>query len=106
MKVELDADGTWKGDPGDGTDFIPVVDIPPKTRLPFLQSTSSTVQPLHRFLTSTHQLLLLPEQAGSTSYDFSNLVKSNGVLRSDFRRLRIPAQQRLQLPFFTRMMFM
>lgn len=28
MKVELDADGTWKGDPGDGTDFIPVVDIP------------------------------------------------------------------------------
>ena len=28
MKVELDADGTWKGDPGDGTDFILVVDIP------------------------------------------------------------------------------
>lgn len=60
MKVELDADGTWKGDPGDGTDFIPVVDIPieDQAAIPTVDIFDRPTTP--QTFTSTH--LLLPLQ--------------------------------------------
>ena len=82
MKVELDADGTWKGDPGDGTDFIPVVDIPIED-----QAAIPTVDIFDRPTTpqSSHQHTPAAAPAAKNkqeapAYDFSNLVKSNGVL--------------------------
>ncbi len=82
MKVELDADGTWKGDPGDGTDFIPVVDIPIED-----QAAIPTVDIFDRPTTpqASHQHtpaapVAKNKQQKSPAYDFSNLVKSNGVL--------------------------
>ena len=82
MKVELDADGTWKGDPGDGTDFIPVVDIPIED-----QAAIPTVDIFDRPTTpqASHQHtpaapVAKNKQQESPAYDFSNLVKSNGVL--------------------------
>ena len=82
MKVELDADGTWKGDPGDGTDFIPVVDIPIED-----QAAIPTVDIFDRPTTpqASHQHtpaapVAKNKQQDSPAYDFSNLVKSNGVL--------------------------
>ena len=82
MKVELDADGTWKGDPGDGTDFIPVVDIPIED-----QAAIPTVDIFDRPTTpqASHQHtpaapVAKNKQQESPTYDFSNLVKSNGVL--------------------------
>ena len=82
MKVELDADGTWKGDPGDGTDFIPVVDIPIED-----QAAIPTVDIFDRPTTpqTSHQHTPAAAPAAknkqeSPAYDFSNLVKSNGVL--------------------------
>ena len=82
MKVELDADGTWKGDPGDGTDFIPVVDIPIED-----QAAIPTVVILDRPTTpqTSHQHTPAAAPAAKNkqeapAYDFSNLVKSNGVL--------------------------
>ena len=82
MKVELDADGTWKGDPGDGTDFIPVVDIPIED-----QAAIPTVDIFDRPTTpqTSHQHtpaapVAKNKQQESPAYDFSNLVKSNGVL--------------------------
>ena len=82
MKVELDADGTWKGDPGDGTDFIPVVDIPIED-----QAAIPTVDIFDRPTTPQASHQHTPAAAPATknkqeapAYDFSNLVKSNGVL--------------------------
>lgn len=82
MKVELDADGTWKGDPGDGTDFIPVVDIPIED-----QAAIPTVDIFDRPTTpqTSHQRTPAAAPAAKNkqeapAYDFSNLVKSNGVL--------------------------
>ena len=81
MKVELDADGTWKGDPGDGTDFILVVDIPIED-----QAAIPTVDIFDRPTTpqSSHQHTPAAPAAKNKqeapAYDFSNLVKSNGVL--------------------------
>ena len=82
MKIELDADGTWKGDPGDGTDFIPVVDIPIED-----QAAIPTVDIFDRPTTpqASHQHtpaapVAKNKQQESPAYDFSNLVKSNGVL--------------------------
>lgn len=82
MKVELDADGTWKGDPGDGTDFILVVDIPIED-----QAAIPTVDIFNRPTTpqTSHQHTPAAAPAAKNkqeapAYDFSNLVKSNGVL--------------------------
>ena len=82
MKVELDADGTWKGDPGDGTDFIPVVDIPVED-----QAASPTVdifdRPTPPQTSHQHTAAAAPaakNKQEAPAYDFSNLVKSNGVL--------------------------
>lgn len=82
MKVELDADGTWKGDPGDGTDFILVVDIPIED-----QAAIPTVDVFDRPTTpqTSHQHTPAAAPAAKNkqeapAYDFSNLVKSNGVL--------------------------
>ena len=82
MKVELDADGTWKGDPGDGTDFIPVVDIPIEDQAAILTvdifDRPTTPQASHQHTPAAP--VAKNKQQDSPAYDFSNLVKSNGVL--------------------------
>ncbi len=82
MKVELDADGTWKGDPGDGTDFIPVVDIPieDKAAIPTVDifDRPTTPQTSHQHTPAAAPAAKNKQEA--PAYDFSNLVKSNGVL--------------------------
>ena len=82
MKVELDADGTWKGDPGDGTDFIPVVDIPieDQAAIPTVDifDRPTTPQSSHQHTPSAAPAAKNKQEA--PAYDFSNLVKSNGVL--------------------------
>ena len=82
MKVELDADGTWKGDPGDGTDFIPVVDIPieDQAAIPTVDifDRPTTPQTSHQHTPAAPPAAKNKQEA--PAYDFSNLVKSNGVL--------------------------
>ena len=82
MKVELDADGTWKGDPGDGTDFIPVVDIPieDQAAIPTVDifDRPTTPQTSHQHTPAAAPAAKNKQEA--PAYDFSNLVKSNGVL--------------------------
>lgn len=81
MKVELDADGTWKGDPGDGTDFILVVDIPieDQAAIPTVDifDRPTTLQTSHQH---TPAAPAAKNKQEAPAYDFSNLVKSNGVL--------------------------
>ncbi len=82
MKVELDADGTWKGDPGDGTDFILVVDIPieDQAAIPTVDifDRPTTPQTSHQHTPAAAPAAKNKQEA--PAYDFSNLVKSNGVL--------------------------
>ena len=80
MKVELDADGTWKGDPG--TDFILVVDIPieDQAAIPTVDifDRPTTPQTSHQHTPAAAPAAKNKQEA--PAYDFSNLVKSNGVL--------------------------
>lgn len=82
MKVELDADGTWKGDPGDGTDFILVVDIPieDQAAIPTVDifDRPTTPQTSHQHTPAAAPAAKNKQEA--PAYDFSNLVKFNGVL--------------------------
>lgn len=82
MKVELDADGTWKGEPGDGTDFILVVDIPieDQAAIPTVDifDRPTTPQTSHQHTPAAAPAAKNKQEA--PAYDFSNLVKSNGVL--------------------------
>lgn len=82
MKIELDADGTWKGDPGDGTDFILVVDIPieDQAAIPTVDifDRPTTPQTSHQHTPAAAPAAKNKQEA--PAYDFSNLVKSNGVL--------------------------
>ena len=71
--------GIWTGDPGDGTDFIPVVDLPIEDQgiVPnydmFDQPTTPTQMP------STPIYDNAPV-ANNANYDFSDIIKANGVL--------------------------
>ena len=74
----VNSNGVWEGDPGDGTDFIPVVDLPIED-----QAAIPTFDMFDRPMTPTN----LPAPAAPTAkqvqeplYDFSNIIKSNGVL--------------------------
>ena len=75
------ADGIWAGDPGDGTDFITVVDIPIED-----QGIVPTYDMFDRPTTSNdaNQPSFYPEmgmqQAAAPAYDFTDIIKANGVL--------------------------
>ena len=73
------ANGIWEGDPGDGTDFITVVDIPieDQTAIPsvdIFDRPINTANPAAAQETSNVEVI--PEPA----YDFSGIVTSCGVL--------------------------
>ena len=72
-------DGVWAGDPGDGTDFIPVVDLPIEDQgiVPnydmFDQPTTPAQMPSAPVYDNT-------PVANNANYDFSDIIKANGVL--------------------------
>lgn len=75
------ADGIWAGDPGDGTDFITVVDIPIED-----QGIVPTYDMFDRPTISNdaNQPSFYPEmgmqQVAAPAYDFTDIIKANGVL--------------------------
>ena len=76
-------DGVWAGDPGDGTDFIVVEDLPIEDQgaLPtFDIFDRPTTQPAAVAPASFKPVAAAPAQAGVEKFDFSDLVKANGVL--------------------------
>jgi len=72
-------DGVWAGDPGDGTDFIPVVDLPIEDQgiVPNYDMFDQPTTPAQ--LPSTPVYDNAPV-ANNANYDFSDLIKANGVL--------------------------
>ena len=77
----LGSNGIWEGDPGDGTDFIPVVDLPIEDHavLPNYDMFDNPTTPM-----PTAQPSLRPaavqQQPMSAAYDFSDIIRANGVL--------------------------
>ena len=78
--TEVVPEGVWAGDPGDGTDFIPIVDLPIEDQgaVPnydmFDQPTMPTQTP------STPAMYDAPVVSNEEAYDFTNIIKANGVL--------------------------
>ena len=75
-------DGVWEGDPGDGTDFIPVVDLPieDQAAIPSLDifDRPMTQQPVHNIVENR---IPAPENnLRNERFDFEELIDGNGVL--------------------------
>ncbi len=79
--AQAQADGVWEGDPGDGTDFIVVVDLPieDQTALPSYDMLDNPYnyqpQPVNDYQPAAPQ----QPQQGQT-FDFSDLIEANGVI--------------------------
>ena len=78
-KREAIAEGVWFGDPGDGTDFIPVVDLPIEdhSAMPtydIFDNPMTPIQPVQQ----SFRPVVAPETAAA--FDFSDVITANGVL--------------------------
>jgi len=72
---EINEDGIWAGDPGDGTDFITVLDIPIED-----QAAIPTLDIFDRPVTSQAIEKNQPLPAAANKYEFNDVITANGVL--------------------------
>ena len=72
-------DGIWAGDPGDGTDFIPIVDLPIEDQgvVPNYDMFDQPTTPAQMPATPMYENIPVANNVG---YDFSDFIKANGVL--------------------------
>ena len=74
-------EGVWEGDPGDGTDFIPVIDLPVED-----QSAIPSVDIFDRPLAAQQMQEPIPPMPRNdygrmnSEFDFGDLITANGVL--------------------------
>ena len=76
-------DGVWEGDPGDGTDFIPVVDLPieDQAAIPSLDIFDRPMtQQLSKETIDNRPQPMDNSSRDSEKYDFADLIDGNGVL--------------------------
>ena len=78
-KREAIVSGVWEGDPADGTDFIPVVDLPIEDQmaLPNYDMFDNPTVPV-----DMNTVVYTPrmEQEAMTAFDFEDIITANGVL--------------------------
>ena len=79
-KREAIAEGIWEGDPGDGTDFIPVVDLPIEDQgaVPNFDMFDNPTTPVMPQIQG-YQQPVAPSSYVPT-YDFTDIITANGVL--------------------------
>ena len=77
--VAQDATGIWEGDPGDGTDFIPVVDLPieDQAAMPTFDIFDRPTTPA---VTAAPAPQPVQQKKAEPTFDFTNIITSNGVL--------------------------
>lgn len=75
----MDANGVWQGDPGDGTDFITVVDIPIEDQgaLPNYDMFDHPTMPMQGASIPNYDM---PMGGAHETYAFEDIVTANGVL--------------------------
>ena len=111
-QVQNVPDGVWAGDPGDGTDFIPVVDLPieDQAALPTFDIFDRPMAPANVASSAPAPITKQPQEP---IYDFSNIISSNGVLEvmpdgygflrsSDFNYLSSPDDVYVSVNFVKR----
>ena len=76
------ADGVWEGDPGDGTDFIPVVDLPieDQAAIPTLDIFDRPVVQQANTQPNAVPAERVANNNANARYDFADLIPGNGVL--------------------------
>ena len=72
---EIDEEGIWEGDPGDGTDFITVLDIPIED-----QAAIPTLDIFDRPVASQTPDRGQTQAAAMPKYEFNDVITANGVL--------------------------
>lgn len=74
------AEGVWEGDPGDGTDFITVVDLPIEDQgmTPNYDMFDQPTMPQYNQQMSMPEYSLEPEP--EETYNFDDIISANGVL--------------------------
>ena len=82
LQPQVDPDYVWEGDPGDGTDFITVVDLPveDQSALPTLDIFD---RPVVQHPEPVFQPVAQPQRANGQQaqrYDFDGIITANGVL--------------------------
>ena len=76
--VASDEDGVWEGDPGDGTDFITVVDLPIEDQAA-IPSVDIFDRPMVQ-QTQNEPMMRDYNNAPRQDFDFGDLITGNGVL--------------------------
>ena len=82
-EVPANADGVWEGDPGDGTDFIPVVDLPieDQAAIPTLDIFDRPViQQMPQDMGINAPVPAANGHKAIERFDFEDLITGNGVL--------------------------
>ena len=77
-KREALANGVWEGDPGDGTEFIPVVDLPIEDQ--GVVPTYNIFDNPTNMMPQSQPTYPQAPVAESAKYDFSDIISANGVL--------------------------
>ena len=79
-KREAVEGGVWEGDPGDGTDFITVIDLPIEDHsvLPNYDMFDNPTTPISAPVTGYRQPAA--PQPSNVAYDFTDIITANGVL--------------------------
>ena len=75
---ETDSDGVWVGDPGDGTDFITIVDVPIEDNgaIPTLDMFDRPTTPLMQEQEPIYNV----KETGAPKFDFEEIISANGVM--------------------------
>ena len=76
---EANPDGVWEGDPDDGTDFIPVIDLPieDQAAIPTLDIFD---RPVVQHAEPVYQPVAVQPQGAQSNYDFADFIPGSGVL--------------------------
>ena len=82
---QVTEDGVWAGDPGDGTDFITVVDLPieDQSAIPTFDIFDRPMNPIPTPSPAPTSASLVKNKAAQQaveSYDFNDVITTNGVL--------------------------
>ncbi|MEE0520950.1 MAG: transcription termination factor Rho, partial [Bacteroidaceae bacterium] len=75
-------DGIWAGDPGDGTDFITVVDLPIEDQgaVPSYDMFDNPTMPMQQPMVPTYNQPIQQPEEEEEHFDFSDIITANGVL--------------------------
>ena len=82
LNTEPNPGGIWGGDPGDGTDFIPVVDLPieDQAAMPTYDIFDRPMTPATTTAAPDDTPAGIQHSTKNAQYDFSDIITSNGVL--------------------------